>query len=109
AESEQALLQQQKDRETKAAFEVLEGGRRRKQGSSNSSSQSTPSTSASSVEKSHNNNGTHSQTNNVQTTRPAEKLIVLKRYRLWGLPVLARQPSLRNFRRSYTSEGRKGC
>jgi putative transposase len=79
AESTQALLQQQKDRETKAAFEVLEGGKRRKQGSTHSSSQSTPSTS--SVEKKHNNDVTHSQTNNVQTTHPAEKLIVLKRYR----------------------------
>jgi hypothetical protein len=79
AESTQALLQQQKDRETKAAFEVLEGGKRRKQGSPNSSSQSTPS--ASSVEKSHNNNGTHSQIRNIQTTHPAEKLIVLRRYR----------------------------
>jgi hypothetical protein len=79
AESKQGLLQQQKDRETKAAFEVLEGGKRRKQGSSNSSSQSTPSTS--SDEKRHNNNGTHSQSRNIQKAHTVEKLIILRRYR----------------------------
>jgi putative transposase len=78
ADSKQALLQQQKDRETKAAFEILEG-KRRKQGSPNSSSQST--TTASTGEKSQGSTQTHSQPRKTQTTRNVEKLIVLRRYR----------------------------
>ncbi len=78
AESAQALLQQQKDRETKAAFEVLEG-KRRKPGSPSSSDQSTPS--ASSVEKSQGSKGTHTKPRKAQADPTAGKLIVLKRYR----------------------------
>ncbi len=78
AESAQALLQQQKDRETKAAFEVLEG-KRKKPGLASSSDQSTPS--ASSIEKSQGNKGTHTKPHKAQADPTAGKLIVLKRYR----------------------------
>lgn len=78
ADSTQALLQQQKDRETKAAFEVLEG-KRRKQSSTNSSSQST--TSASVDENALGSRQTHTQPGKTQTAHNAEKLLVLKRYR----------------------------
>jgi putative transposase len=78
AESTQALLQQQKERETKAAFEVLEG-KRRKQGSPNTSNQST--TSASGPEKSHDSTQSHSLSRKTQTAHTVEKLVVLRRYR----------------------------
>jgi len=78
ADSAQALLQQQKDRETKAAFEVLEGNRRRQE-STNSSGQST--TSTSSGEKGQGSSQSHAQPHKTQTVHNVEKLIMLRRYR----------------------------
>ncbi len=78
ADSKQVLLQQQKNRETKAAFEVLEG-KRRKQGSPDSSSPSI--TSASTGENGQGSTQTHLRSRKTQTAQPVEKLIVLRRYR----------------------------
>ena len=75
ADSKQVLLQQQKDRETKAAFEVLEGTRQKRTSPNTSPS---PSPAASSGPKRQRNSP---RSPSEQTPSNGDNLIILRRYR----------------------------
>lgn len=75
AESKQALLQQQKDRETRAAFEVLEGTR----GKRTSANASLPSPAKTS--NSQRSQISPPRTSSARTTSDGDNLIILRRYR----------------------------